>query len=474
MKVNKNMGQVLPINTEQNVEEVRRANKLYLAGDYAKAGAVAETYLMEHPEDAQALTILAACLKQGNRVALAYTLARRAVELRPDRSETWCTQGHTAQNLWRMDEAMSCYRKALQRAKTPNQKALYLNNMASVHLDLGQFGKAEGLVRESLQHDPKDSNSRHNLGLCLLARREWGEAWQWYSASIGSSYRSEFRYGKEPVWDGKPFAGTLVIYGEQGLGDEICAASVIPEVIRDQQAAGGRVILDCDKRLEGLFRRSFPGATVHGTRWEKQLNWPEGDRDIGASISAFEVLKHYRTKAEDFPAGAFLQACPERTAMWRAHFRAKGKPAIGIAWTGGTWKNAGSYRKLPLKDWQPIFDSIDAHWVSLQYKDAADEVKDTPVVQYPWATLGKDYDDTAAMVAALDCVISVPTTVVHLAGALGVPTLAMKAPTPCWKFASESLAFHPDVKLIANDGDWKKTAAATAAGIRQFLQDSQR
>jgi ADP-heptose:LPS heptosyltransferase len=186
------------------------------------------------------------------------------------------------------------------------------------------------------------------------------------------------------------------------------------------------------------------------------------------------VLKHYRKKPEDFPPGAFLKACPDRTAMWRAHFARHGKPAIGIAWTGGTWKNAGSYRKLPLKDWQPIFDSIDAHWVSLQYKDASEDIKDTPVVQYPWATLSKDYDDTAAMVAALDCVISVPTTVVHLAAALGVPTIAMKAPTPCWKFAGESLAFHPSVRLVQNDGDWLKTAAETAMCIRQFVKDSQK
>lgn len=465
--------QIVRLRPEDMHETVRKANKIYLAGDYAKAGAMAETYLLEHPDDAQALTILAACLKQGNRTAVAYTLAKRAVELRPDRSETWGTQGHMAQNLWRMDEAFSCYRKALQRAQNANQRGLYLNNIASTHLDLGQFEKAETFVRQSLEQDPNDPNARHNLGLCLLAKRDWEEAWKWYSASLGSSYRSEFRYGKEPVWDGKP-GGLVVVYGEQGLGDEICAASVVPEIQRDQTSAGGRLILDCDKRLEGLFRRSFPGVTVHGTRWEKQLAWPEEDRGITASISAFEVLKHYRRKPGDFKACAFLTPCPDRTQMWRAFFARTGKPAIGIAWTGGTWKNAGSYRKLPLADWKPIFECIDAHWVSLQYKDASEEIKGSPVVQYPWATLGKDYDDTAAMVAALDCVISVPTTVVHLAGALGVPTIGMKAPTPCWKFAGDSLAFHPDVKLIQNDGDWRKTAVDTAAIVKQFLQDSTR
>ena len=467
------MAQVLTVTPDKNREQVERANRLYLEGQHAKAGALVEEYLLDNPDDAQALVIAAGVQHKAGHTAIAYHLARRAVELRPDRAETWVCQGYMAQALWRMDEALSCNRKALQRAQSDSKRALHLNNSASVYLDLGQFDKAEEFVRKSLAFDPDDMSAKHNMGLCLLAKRDWREAWKWYDVSIGSNNRSAFRYGKEPVWDGKP-GGTVVVYGEQGLGDEIVAASVVPEIVRDQEAAGGRLILDCDKRLEGLFRRSFPGATVHGTRWEKTLYWPEADHRIDASASCFEVLKHYRTDASQFRTTPWLKACPERTAMWRARFREFGKPVIGVAWTGGTWKNAGSFRRLPLKDWKPIFDSIDAHWVSLQYKDAADEIAGTPVVQYPWATLSKDYDDTAAMVAAMDCVISVPTTVVHLADALGVPTIAMNSPTPCWKFAGDSLAFHPNVKLIPHDGDWPRTAKRTAEGIRQFLTDSRR
>jgi Flp pilus assembly protein TadD len=452
MQIRKNMAQVIELKPEGSSETVRRASKLYSSGDYAKAGALAETYLMEHPDDAQALTILAAALKQGNRTAVGYHLARRATELRPDRSETWVCLGHMAQNLWRMDEALACYRKALQRANTPAQKGLYNNNIGSVYLDLGQFEKAEGFIRESLELAPKDSNSRHNLGLCLLAKREWGEAWKWYSASIGSSYRAEFRYGKEPVWDGKP-GGTLVVYGEQGLGDEVCAASAIPDVLKAQQEAGGRLIIDCDKRVEGLFRRSFPGATIHGTRWEKQLAWPEADRGVTASISAFEVLKFFRNKPEDFPGTPYLKACPDRTKMWRALHA--GKPTIGIAWTGGTWKNAGSFRKLPLDQWQPIFDAIDANWVSLQYKDAAEDIKGTQVKQYPWATLSKDYDDTAALVASCDLVIAMQTSVNHLAGALGVPTWTLIPTTSQWRYGETftDLPWYQSVRLYRQTGD---------------------
>jgi tetratricopeptide (TPR) repeat protein len=441
-------------------ETVAAAQKAYLKGDYAQAGATAELYLRENPDDAQAWAILSAVYKQAGREAAAYIMARRSTELRPDRPETWVCQGFAAQALWKTDEAIDCYRKSLQRAGNDKQRALYNNNIASVYLDLGQFTKAEGFVDASLKLDPDDISARHNKGLCLLARRDWAKAWDFYSASIGSSQRTEFRYlgnrpqGPEPRWNGKPFAGTLVIFGEQGLGDEVCAASVIPEIAAQQKAAGGRLIIDCDKRLEGLFKRSFQGVTVHGTRWDKQLSWPDTDRDIGASIAGFEVLKHYRTKNEDFPGTAYLTACPDRVKQWKALLPKK--PTIGVCWTGGTWKNAGSFRQMPLDQWKPIFDAIDANWVSLQYKDASKDIEGTPVKQYSWATLTKDYDDTAALVASCDLVLGMQTSVHHLAGALGVPSWIVLPKTSQWRYGEEytDLPWYKNTKLYRQGSSW--------------------
>jgi len=459
-------------------KEVANANKHYLKGDYAQAGAIAELYLREHPDDAQALAILSAVYKQADRSALAYILGKRASELRPDRPETWVCHGFAAQSLWRTDEALACYRKSLQRAINDNQRALYNNNIASVHLDLGQFSTAEKYVDESLKFDPNDKNTRHNKGLCLLARREWGEAWKWYSASIGSSQRNEFRYmkgtekGPEPCWDGKPFPGTLAVYGEQGLGDEVCAASAIPDIIAAQKSAGGRVIIDCDKRLESLFKRSFPEATIHGTRWEKSLDWPEEDRDIGASIACFEVLKHFRTKAEDFPGTAYLKPCPDRVKQWKALF-ANGKPTIGVAWTGGTWRNAGSYRKMTLDQWKPIFEAVDANWVSLQYKDASKDIEGTPLKQYSWGTLTKDYDDTAALVASCDLVIAMQTSVNHLAGSLGVPNWIIIPKTSQWRYGEKytDLPWYKGTKLYRQQGEVWPVAQIVKDLKEQFHAD---
>lgn len=457
--------------SQKDLDRIRRVRDLFDAGDVPNASAAVEEYLRDNPNDAQGLAVAAMILKKSGRLPFAYSIAKQSVEAAPWHPEPYCVLGLMAQNLWRLDEAMDAYRKALQRAKTPKQRALYLNNVASIHLDNGDFTKAEPFIKESLDLEPDDRMARHNYGLCLFARHEWTEGWKYYSSSIGSENRLNIKYTGEPgepKWDGTK-GKTVVIYGEQGLGDEIVAASMLPNAIDDC----GKVIVDCDKRLEGLFKRSFPKATVHGTRWEKGLAWPEEDQAIDYSIAGFEIGQFYRKSDADFPTGKYLTPCPDRTEMWRALFRKTGKPAIGVAWTGGTWQNASKYRCYDIKQWQPIFDSFDAHWVSLQYKDASKEIAGTPVVQYPWGTLTKDYDDTAAMVAALDCVISVPTAVVHLAGALGTPTIAMMASKPCWKFAG-GLQWHPNVKLIPNNGDWAKTVKDTAASIRQFLTDSKR
>jgi ADP-heptose:LPS heptosyltransferase len=139
--------------------------------------------------------------------------------------------------------------------------------------------------------------------------------------------------------------------------------------------------------------------------------------------------------------------------MWKK--RLKGKPTIGIAWSGGTWKNAGSFRKLPLTEWKPIFEAVDANWVSLQHKDASSDIEGTPVVQYP-ATLSKDYDDTAALVASCDLVLGMQTSVHHLAGALGIPSWIILPKTSQWRYGEEytDLPWYKGTKLYRQGSSW--------------------
>jgi tetratricopeptide (TPR) repeat protein len=432
-------------------DELMKAQKLIEAGDIEKADKIVNEHLMRNPDDARGICLVVDILKRAKRIPAAYHLAKRAVDLRPDRAETWGALGGMAQELWRLEEAISHYRKAKQRAVSKKQQATYANNIASAMLDGGQFVKAEPVCREAMGLDPEDASAKHNLGLSLLGQRKWGEAWSFYSASVGTKARLLMKYLEkpEPTWDGSP-GKTVVIYGEQGVGDEVCAASMLPDAIRDC----GKVIVDCDFRLKGLFQRSFPQATVYGTRWKPSAPWQEiKDKSIDASIAGFEIAKYYRTKPEDFPGTPYLTPCPLRTQMWKS---SKTKPRIGVAWTGGIWQNASMFRELALSEWGPIFGAVDAEWVSLQYKDASKDIEGTPVKQYAWATLTEDYDDTAALVASCDLVIAMQTSVVHLAGALGVPCWAMIPKVSQWRYGEDytDLPWYSSVELFRQDKHW--------------------
>jgi tetratricopeptide (TPR) repeat protein len=465
------MAQILTIDPDLKSKRIRKAQEFYNANELDDAVEIIQDILAEQPSDAQALVLMAGCLKRANKTPIAYSLAKRATEVKPDRAEVWQALGHCAQALWKLDEALTCYDKALSLAESDKHKALYLTDISSIHLDRGKFERAEPFLRKAMMSD-RAWNTRHNLGLSLLGQKKWSEGWPCYSASIGTESRTRWKYRKgndeEPVWDGTK-GQTVVVHGEQGLGDEICFASMLPDAAKDC-----RIIVDCDKRLKTLFARSFPQCSVYGTRWEKLLDWDESDRTFDASCSSAELGHFYRNADADFPRSPYLKADHDRSLMWRALFAEKKKPVIGIAWSGGTYQNGEAYRFAELENWLPLFESIDAHYVSLQYKQVGQSVlafkaknHGIDLAEYPYATLTSDYDDTAALVSALDCVVSVPTTVVHLAGALGVPTVMMKFRYQCWKTAA-GVPFHPLTALIDWQGSWKESIEATIPHVSEI------
>lgn len=455
------MAQVLTIEPDKSKQAIKKAQAYYDAEDLDKAFEAIQDYLAENPNDPQALTITAAILKKADKTPVAYSLAKRAADLRPDRHEVWLTLGFCAQHLWKLDEAMGHYRKAMQRAYTDDQKAQITQNICATLIDQGKFKEAEEYAHESLKLR-EDPRSRHNLGLCYLGQRKWREGWSNYSSSVGTFNRQIWKYmdPAEPQWDGTK-GQKVVVYGEQGIGDEISFCSVIPQASQD-----ARLIIDCDPRLKNLLQRSFPDTKVYGTRGKKQVAWDKADQTMDASISMGEICKFYRNEDADFPGTPYLVPCPVRTAGWKAAFADIKKPKIGIAWTGGNWINGAINRHIPLSDWAPIFESVDAHWVSLQWKDT--EVDNFPVAKYPWATLTKDYDDTAALVASLDMVVCVQTSVGHLAGALGVPAWVMVPQNSQWRYGAdyEDMPWYKSMRVFKAKGEWGPVVERVANELR--------
>lgn len=429
--------------------------------------------LIDDPMDVRALVTGSYIMRRLGALPQAYHLARSATQAWPKDSAAWTNLGHAASEMWLVDESEACYKTALKccNGNASHEKTLWLN-LSALYLDNGRFEESEALTRKILAIDPEHTNALANLGFCQLAQRNW-EGWKGYRNTIGSDWRPKVQYKEEPEWDGTP-GKVVALYGDQGLGDEISFASMLP----DAADVCRKVILDCDSRLEGLFRRSFPQVKVYGTRTAKEAKWDKADWHIDASLPLGQIGEYFRTTDESFPGTPYLIACPDRMKMWQALLSQKGKPAIGIAWTGGVPKSNSRNRRITLEDLLPVF-GIDAHFVSLQYKDASEEIAafrtrhHVDLKQYAFGTLTKDYDDTAALIASLDYVICIQTAVAHTAGALGIPVTVLVPEATQWRYgkSQDSILWYESLKVVrqAKTGSWSQEIERTARDLRTYL-----
>ena len=221
---------------------------------------------------------------------------------------------------------------------------------------------------------------------------------------------------------------TILIYGEQGLGDEIMFATCYGEAI-DEAA---RAIFLCDARLERLFRRSFPQATVLGVPQGSEHSWrlPQGI-SFDVQCPAGSLPRFLRRSADAFPRQRqLLQPAAEKVDVWRQKFNQIGAGMkVGIAWRTGDAALMQSRRSTQLETWRPILTAANIQCVNLQYggdyrREIAEVASQTgaKIFDPPEADNQFDLDGLAAKIAALDLVITVDNTIAHLAGAVGTPT----------------------------------------------------
>lgn len=409
--------------TSLNQEEVREIQKtvfeLIQKGAHEDALGLINTLLEHDPNDAVALNFIGVIHLEMQNFQLAYQYLRRSLQEQPQRAPTWVNFGLAAHELGRNEEAINSY---LESARLDHDYIKAYVNSAAVFIEESKWEEAEKACNIALEIAPDNDMARKNLAHVYLAQHKWKEGWEYWDLTLGCQYRKEWVYGDEKRWDGAKDQ-CVVIYGEQGLGDEINYASVIPDAIRDCK----KVIIDCDPRLEKLYRRSFPKAIVHGTRREKHPEWLK-DARIDARCAVSSLPRLYRNSDSDFPGTPYLKADPDLVAMFKSLW--KGKKAIGVCTHGGSKITGESWRKLEANDFIPLF-SQDAVFVSLDYKGTLGHPK---INEFQWATQTQDYDLTAALIASLDSVVGVNTTAMHCANALGVPAHVLVPTKKQWRY----------------------------------------
>jgi hypothetical protein len=340
-----------------NEQQIEQALAFAEQGEPDEALRIASSILNENPNEARALFIASYVFLQAERYGMAYNLLKQAALLVPKRDQVWNNLGMCCMKIGLIAEARQHFNKALQI--NPNNFAP-MNNLALIEVNECNPTKALEWVSKSLKLEPDQWDVKETSGYANLMLGNWEAGWDGFEAMVGNSKQRTAEPRKPvPYWTGEPTNG-LLIRGEQGIGDEIVFASMIKDL-------SVPVTLECDRRLEGLFKRSFPNVNVKGTRFDKSVDW---DADYDAWCLSGSLGWHLRTSDSDFNGNPYLVADPLRKTQWKALLAGlSDKPKIGIAWTGGLKDTHGERRSLNLEQLLPILKQ-DATFISLQYKDS--------------------------------------------------------------------------------------------------------
>lgn len=445
---------------EQGLQMFEQAHQLHLAGEFDKALAIYDDLLTQNPDNAGMLATVGTLLMRMGKTGLALSFLYRAAEKSPQ-SDILSNLGLCYKYAGHHDKALKC----LERAIKDNPSKETLNTYAGFHINVGEPQIAQKYAEKALKKDNQFPTAHWNLAMSLLETGQWERGWDEHEWGFKNGTRLKREILGKPQWDGTN-GKTLHIYGEQGLGDEIMFASIIPDVL----AAGNKVIFECHQRLETLFKRVWPDMPIYGTRTEKELDWPtELGNEFDASVSIGSLGKWFRRSRAAFPGTPYLKA----DALPKGN-----KFRVGISWTGGKKEGRVVVRSIPLAWWEPIISAPNVELVSLQYTDADADIDAVNRMGYDiqkrQEAKAHDYYETAQLVASCDLVISCCTSVIHLAGALDVPTWVMVPSKPAWRYGvSGGMPWYRSVRLYRQpkgDADaWRPVIERVGFDLSELL-----
>jgi tetratricopeptide (TPR) repeat protein len=434
------------------------------------------------PHRLEAVVNLANLLRKEGQFAAARALLEPALARNPQSPELHLTMGSLWQEESDHEKAALHYRAALQ--ENPSCAAA-LSNLADLVSDARDHDQALILYNQALKADPGNPQMRLNRAMLQLMKGNLKEGWRDYAA------RTEIP-GKVPATDLllKPWTGAglrktrLLVRCEQGVGDEVMFASLFDALIARAKQDAGSVILECDKRLVPLFARSFPDADVHGADLESaggkiraDYRWLKSAGGANAFILAGSLPRYFGKTLQDFPrAHVYLKPDSHEMQHWRSTFAGLGaSPIIGLCWRSGKGGGLRARGFAPLQAWAEFLGELPGLLVSAQYDARPEEIAELEALSGrrifvpPGLDQKNELDRSAAMLSALDMLVSAPTAVAWLGAGAGVKTLKILYDRAWSSFGEAYEPLAPSCLCVMPErrGDWTDTFRKAAAIIAQ-------
>ena len=420
-------------------------------GDLASAIETLRGAIYRMPDSAMLWNSLATVLAEEGRAEESLVFYQEALRLDPKFARVWHNLGYSYAHLGRLEEALDAYDRALAIAANAHEKI----------------------------------ESRHSRSVCLIGMGRLDEGFKEYEIRHAPEFRAWLlHYTKAPLWRGESLSGKrILIVGEQGLGDELMFANILPDIAR---AVGedGKLQIAVDPRLVPIFQRSFPKAEI-GSYDDGKLEgrpvrifpWARenGDPDFYAPMGT--PLHIFRKDISDFPRDAFLKADPEKRAQFRARLAELGPgPYVGICWRSMVMgAKRGKYYSA-IDAWGPILKLPGVIFVNLQYGEVTAELQRAKekfgiaIHNFDDLDLKNDLDGAAALTDACDIVISAPTAAAAMAGALGRETWFMVASRVWPQLGTDHYPWYRSTRVFACEkfADWGALMPRVARALQDF------
>jgi tetratricopeptide (TPR) repeat protein len=431
---------------------VNLGSALRAGGELEAAQACYERALTLRPNHLESHIGLAVVLRDRGQLEEAATRNKRALALVPDHPEAHNNLGVVLVDLGRTEEAITHYERAL--ALQPDRAETHYNLGIAVGRE-GKYAEALACYGRALTLRPDYAQAHFNRGLALLLTGQLEEGWPEYEWRFAVA-RHDRKFDRA-LWSGEPLEGrSVLIQAEQGLGDTLQFVRYVSAVAE----RGGRAVLEVPPSLVRLARTASGASQVIAA---------------GDPLPAFDyhcpllsLPRVFKTNLATIPAAVpYLRAPGEASAAWAERIAIASGLRVGLVWAGTT------IGAIDLRLLQPLWEVSGINWFSLQVGDRSGDISLLDSVEIadlsPWLT---DFAETAAAVCQLDLVISVDTSVAHLAGALGRPIWILLPYWPDWRWLldREESPWYPTARLFRQKkvGDWSYVIREVAAALAQM------
>lgn len=451
-------------------------------------GAAADGLLRQaiaaRPGDTAATCLLARALAAQSRGDQAVDVLMAHLSGRPDDALAWDALGVLVADRGDPETARTCFAEALRLAPGFTPARFNAANLLMTE------GDARGALT-ALEAIPETGLSPRERATLVFARAcarlrlgDLGRGWEDYGIRNDPGFpgAAEFDIPGRRWRPGEPLSGeSLLVVGEQGLGDEVMFGGLLPDLLarEDRPAA---LSLAVEPRLAGLFRRSFPGVAVsaHATltlagRRVRRLADGQGPASYSAWTPMADLLPVLRPEVSAFrDRGPFLAADPERVADWRARLASMGPgPRVGLLWKSGLMGGSRSNAFAAFAEWAPVLRVPGVTFVNLQYGDCSEEIAfarehlGVEILTPEALDLKQDVEGVAALSCALDLVVGVSNASFNLAAACGAPCWLIAAPDAWTTLGASFYPWYPQARLFASRraGGWGEVFLSVAEAL---------